>query len=138
MRATPPRPVTTGCGRGCARTRSRSVAHAFAFGPAHGLAITDALLREPSLRSYHLLPSARGDFLWKLGRLAEARAEFERAASLTQNARERTLLLERAAACGRGEESAKSSLPRFPHRGRRRRSRRACPRRPCRSTPSAC
>jgi predicted RNA polymerase sigma factor len=82
---------------------NRAVAHAFAFGPAYGLAITDALVREPSLRGYHLLPSVRGDFLWKLGRLAEARTELERAAALTQNARERALLLERAAACGRGE-----------------------------------
>jgi len=67
------------------------------------LAITDALLREPSLRGYHLLPSVRGDLLWKLVRLAGARAEFKRASSLTQNARERTLLQERAAACGSGE-----------------------------------
>jgi RNA polymerase sigma-70 factor, ECF subfamily len=81
---------------------NRAVAVAMARGPAAGLALTDALMGEPSLRSYHLLPSVRGDFLFKLGRLDEARAEFERAATLTQNARERRLLLERAAACGRG------------------------------------
>ena len=72
-----------------------------AFGPAAGLELVDALTAEPSLRSYHFLPSARGDLLAKLGRLEEARAEFERAASLTQNARERDLLLGRAAACSR-------------------------------------
>jgi RNA polymerase sigma-70 factor, ECF subfamily len=68
-------------------------------GPAAGLAIADLLLDEPSLRTYHLLPSVRADFLAKLGRVEEARAEYERAASLTRNARERDLLLERAAAC---------------------------------------
>ena len=68
-----------------------------AFGPAAGLALVDALTAEPSLESYHLLPSVRGDLLTKLGRFDEARAEFERAASLTRNARERKLLLERAA-----------------------------------------
>ena len=73
-----------------------------AFGPAAGLPIVDALASEPALRSYHLLPSVRGDLLAKLGRPDEARAEFERAASLTKNARERALLRERAAACGRG------------------------------------
>ena len=67
-----------------------------AFGPAAGLEIVDALTSEPALASYHLLPSVRGDLLAKLGRLNEARAEFERAASLTHNARERKLLLERA------------------------------------------
>jgi predicted RNA polymerase sigma factor len=71
-----------------------------AFGPAAGLEIVDALTSEPSLEAYHLLPTVRGDFLAKLGRLAEARAELERAASLTRNARERELLLERARACG--------------------------------------
>ena len=70
-----------------------------AFGPAAGLAIVDALVDEPALASYHLLPSVRGDLLAKLGRLDEARAEFERAAALTRNERERTLLLGRAAAC---------------------------------------
>jgi predicted RNA polymerase sigma factor len=71
-----------------------------AAGPAAGLALVDALAAEPSLKAYHLLPSVRGDLLQKLGRLPEARAEFERAASLTRNARERDLLLGRAAACG--------------------------------------
>ena len=74
-----------------------------AFGPAAGLAIVDALREEPSLESYHLLPSVRGDLLAKLGRRDEARTEFERAASLTRNARERTLLLARAAAAGTGQ-----------------------------------
>jgi RNA polymerase sigma factor (sigma-70 family) len=77
---------------------NRAVAYAMAFGPAAGLEIVDALTSEPSLESYHLLPSVRGDLLAKLGRFDEARAEFERAASLTRNARERQLLLERAAA----------------------------------------
>jgi predicted RNA polymerase sigma factor len=77
---------------------NRAVAYAMAFGPAAGLELIDALLAEPSLRTYHLLPSARGDLLARLGRLDEARAEFERAASLTRNTRERELLLERAAA----------------------------------------
>jgi RNA polymerase sigma factor (sigma-70 family) len=77
---------------------NRAVAVGMAFGPAAGLELVDALTSEPSLRSYHLLPSARADLLSKLGRSAEARAEFERAASLTQNERERALLLARAAA----------------------------------------
>jgi RNA polymerase sigma-70 factor, ECF subfamily len=81
---------------------NRAVAVAMAFGPAAGLELVDALLAEPLLEGYHLLPSVRGDFLEKLGRLDEARAEFERAASLTRNARERKLILERAAACRRG------------------------------------
>jgi RNA polymerase sigma factor (sigma-70 family) len=81
---------------------NRAVAVGMAFGPAAGLALVDALASEPSLRTYHFLPSARGDLLAKLGRSDEARVEFERAASLTQNARERDLLLERAAACARG------------------------------------
>jgi RNA polymerase sigma factor (sigma-70 family) len=80
---------------------NRAVALAMAFGPAAGLELVDRLTAEPSLRSYHLLPSVRGDLLAKLGRLEEARAEMERAASLTRNARERALLLERAAACAR-------------------------------------
>ena len=79
---------------------NRAVAVAMAFGPAAGLEIIESLTAERALASYHLLPSVRGDFLFKLGRMDEARAEFERAASLTRNARERTLLLERAAACG--------------------------------------
>lgn len=78
---------------------NRAVAVAMAFGPAAGLDIVDALTREASLENYHLLPSVRADFLFKLGRSAEARSEFERAASLTQNARERELLLGRARAC---------------------------------------
>ena len=79
---------------------NRAVAVSMASGPADGLAIVDALVGEPSLQNYHLLPSVRGDFLAKLGRNAEARDEFERAASLTRNERERALLLSRAAACG--------------------------------------
>ena len=67
-----------------------------------GLEVVDALMSEPALKTYHLLPSVRGDLLQKLGRLDEARAEFERAAALTQNERERKLLLDRAAACARG------------------------------------
>jgi RNA polymerase sigma-70 factor, ECF subfamily len=76
---------------------NRGVAVAMAFGPAAGLELVDALTSEPSLQSYHLLPSVRGDLLSKLGRFDEGRLEFERAASLTKNARERELLLERAA-----------------------------------------
>ena len=86
---------------------NRAVALAMAFGPAAGLALTDALLEEPSLAGYHLLPSVRGDLLERLGRVAEARAEFERAASLARNARERELLEARAAACA----SARGSGP---------------------------
>jgi predicted RNA polymerase sigma factor len=85
---------------------NRAVAVAMAFGPAAGLELADALISEPSLKNYHLLPSVRGDLLVKLGRLDEARAEFERAASLTRNARERELLLERAASCARGSAAA--------------------------------
>ncbi len=81
---------------------NRAVAVAMAFGPAAGLELVDALTAEPSLRGYHLLPSVRGDFLKKLSRFDEARAEFERAASLTRNARERELLLDRARACAVG------------------------------------
>jgi RNA polymerase sigma factor (sigma-70 family) len=81
---------------------NRAVALSMAFGPAAGLPIVDALVGEPALRGYHLLPSVRGDLLWKLGRVVEARAEFERAAALTRNARERELLLARAAACAAG------------------------------------
>jgi RNA polymerase sigma-70 factor (ECF subfamily) len=78
---------------------NRAVALAMAFGPAAGLELVDALTAEPALKHYHLLPSVRGDLLAKLGRYDEARAEFERAAALTRNGRERTLLLDRAAAC---------------------------------------
>lgn len=84
---------------------NRAVALAMAFGPAAGLEVVDALTVEPSLRNYHLLPSVRGDLLARLGRVDEACAEFKRAASLTRNARERDLLLERARTC------AASSLP---------------------------
>jgi RNA polymerase sigma factor (sigma-70 family) len=87
---------------------NRAVAVAMAFGPAAGLEIVDALVPEPALAGYHLLPSVRGDLLARLGRLDEARAELERAASLTRNARERNLLLERAAECAR---SAAGSSP---------------------------
>jgi predicted RNA polymerase sigma factor len=80
---------------------NRAVAVAMAVGPAAGLQIVDALVAEPSLGTYHLLPSVRGDLLAKLGRLDEARREFERAATLTRNARERSLLVDRAAACAR-------------------------------------
>jgi len=78
---------------------NRAVALSMAFGPAAGLELLDQLIAVPALRNYHLLPSVRGDFLAKLGRPAEARVEFERAAALTRNERERTLLLDRAAAC---------------------------------------
>lgn len=78
---------------------NRAVALAMAFGPAAGLELVDALMSEPSLKTYHLLPGVRGDLLARLGRFDEARAEFERAASLTRNAREREVLLKRAAAC---------------------------------------
>ena len=77
---------------------NRAVAVGMAYGPQAGLDLVDVLTGEPSLRDYHLLPSVRGDLLFKLGRRDEARAEFERAASLTQNARERALLLDRARA----------------------------------------
>jgi RNA polymerase sigma factor (sigma-70 family) len=78
---------------------NRAVAVGMAFGPAAGLELVDSLAREGSLENYHLLPSVRGDLLEKLSRFDEARAEFERAASLTRNARERELLLKRARAC---------------------------------------
>ena len=81
---------------------NRAVAVAMASGPAAGLALVDALTEEPSLKAYHLLPSVRGDLLRKIGRLDEARSEFERAASLTRNARERELLLNRARTCAGG------------------------------------
>jgi RNA polymerase sigma factor (sigma-70 family) len=79
---------------------NRAVALAMAHGPAAGLEIVDALTTEPSLKNYHLLPGVRGDLLARLGRFAEARAEFERAAALTRNVRERALLLERARTAG--------------------------------------
>ena len=80
---------------------NRAVAVAMAFGPAAGLELVETLTSEPSLKAYHLLPSVRGDFLFKLGRFTEAQAEFERAATLTRNARERELLLDRASVCSR-------------------------------------
>ena len=79
---------------------NRAVAVSRAYGPAAGLELADALTDVPALRGYHLLPTVRGDLLLQLGRRDEARAEFERAASLTRNARERALLLDRAASCG--------------------------------------
>ena len=83
---------------------NRAVAIAMAFGPAAGLELVEALTSNPTLKGYHLLPSVRGDLLAKLGRAREASAEFERAAALTRNARERALLLERASACASGSE----------------------------------
>jgi RNA polymerase sigma factor (sigma-70 family) len=80
---------------------NRAVAVGMAFGPAAGLELVDALGAEPTLKTYHLLPGVRGDLLAKLGRHAEARDEFERAASLTRNVRERELMLDRAARCAR-------------------------------------
>jgi predicted RNA polymerase sigma factor len=80
---------------------NRGVAVSMAFGPEAGLEIVDKLTKESSLKSYHLLPSVRGDLLMKVGRYDEAKSELERAASLTRNARERQLLLERAASCER-------------------------------------
>jgi len=85
---------------------NRAVAVAMAFGPAAGLGIVDTLTSERLLQGYHLLPSVRGDLLRKLGRLDEARVEFERAASLTRNLREHELLLERARACSDGSPDA--------------------------------
>jgi RNA polymerase sigma factor (sigma-70 family) len=79
---------------------NRAVAVTMAFGPEAGLELVDSLADEPALRGYHLLPGVRGDVLVRLGRLAEARQEFERAADLCQNERERELLLSRAVACG--------------------------------------
>jgi RNA polymerase sigma factor (sigma-70 family) len=81
---------------------NRAVAVAMAFGPARGLELVDALRSRPELRTYHLLPSVRGDLLARLGRPAEARAEFEHAAALTRNAQERSVLLRRAAECPPG------------------------------------
>src|SRR5437870_3997239 len=78
---------------------NRAVAVGMAFGPEAGLDLVDTLVTEGALRSYYLLPAVRGDLLRKLGRSEEARVEFERAASLTQNARERELLKRRAAEC---------------------------------------
>jgi predicted RNA polymerase sigma factor len=81
---------------------NRAVAVSMAHGPAAGLAIVERLTKEPALKDYHLLQSVRGDLLTKLGRFSEARAEFEKAAAMTRNAREKEMLLERAAACSHG------------------------------------
>jgi predicted RNA polymerase sigma factor len=78
---------------------NRAVAVAMAFGPQAGLDVVDKLIAEPALAGYHLLPSVRGDLLFKLGRLGEAKAEFEKAAALTRNEREKAFLEGRAAAC---------------------------------------
>jgi len=83
---------------------NRAVAVSMAYGPQPALEIVNRLLSEPSLQAYHLLPGVRGDFLFKLGRYEEARAEFERAAGLTSNAREQRLLLDRASACAQGAD----------------------------------
>ncbi|MFC7272872.1 RNA polymerase sigma factor [Paractinoplanes rhizophilus] len=90
---------------------NRAVALSMAYGPEAGLALLDQLTAVPALRSYHLLPSVRGDLLAKLGRPGEARAEFERAASLTRNERERTLLLNRAAGCDPGAPVSRPARP---------------------------
>jgi RNA polymerase sigma-70 factor (ECF subfamily) len=84
---------------------NRAVAVAMASGPAAGLALVDTLANEPLLRNYHLLPSVRGDLLSRLERHAEARDEFERAASLTRNTRERNMMQERAAASAKAAQS---------------------------------
>jgi RNA polymerase sigma factor (sigma-70 family) len=90
---------------------NRAVAVGMAEGPAAGLAVADALAAEPSLKNYHLLPSVRGDFLAKLGRHDEARAEFERAAGMTRNEREKALLLERAHASASARGTGAKFLP---------------------------
>ena len=79
---------------------NRAVAHSMAFGPEAGLKLVDEIAQAAALRNYAPLPAARGDFLFRAGRLAEARVQFERAASFTRNAREKAFLLKRAAACG--------------------------------------
>jgi predicted RNA polymerase sigma factor len=84
---------------------NRAVAIGMAFGPAAGLELVDRLTTDPALKAYHLLPSVRGDLLAKVGRFDEGRSEFERAASLTRNAREREVLLQRAADCAREARS---------------------------------
>jgi predicted RNA polymerase sigma factor len=90
---------------------NRAVAVGFATGPKAGLTIADALRDEPALREYHLLPSVRADLLAKLGRTDEARAELKRAAGLTQNEAERTLLLKRADALPTGPSRPVNGLP---------------------------
>jgi predicted RNA polymerase sigma factor len=89
---------------------NRAVAHSMAYGPQVGLERVDALLSEPSLKTYHLLPSVRGELLFKLGRLTEACEEFERAAGMTRNAREREFLLGRARACSSGAVASSGQL----------------------------
>jgi predicted RNA polymerase sigma factor len=86
---------------------NRAIANSMAFGPEAGLKLLDEIAGAEALRNYAPLPAARGDFLFRAGRLAEARAEFEAAAALTRNARERAFLLQRAAACD-GEAAAKT------------------------------
>ena len=78
---------------------NRAIAHSMAFGPEVGLRLVDEMAAAASLRNYAPLPAARGDFLFRAGRLAEARAEFQAAAKLTRNTRERAFLLARASAC---------------------------------------
>jgi RNA polymerase sigma factor (sigma-70 family) len=89
---------------------NRAVAVGMAYGPAAGLELVDALTSESVLKAYHLLPSVRGDLLAKLGRNEEARVEFERAAALTRNARERDLLLDRARACTHGQAETHTAI----------------------------
>jgi predicted RNA polymerase sigma factor len=79
---------------------NRAVAHSMAFGPEAGLKLVDEIAQAAALRNYAPLPAARGDFLFRAGRLAEARVQFEGAARLTRNAREKAFFLKRAAACG--------------------------------------
>ncbi|MGH8072634.1 MAG: RNA polymerase sigma factor [Lysobacter sp.] len=93
---------------------NRAVALGMVEGPAAGLALVDTLADEPALRQYHLLPAVRGDLLGKLGRFGEARLEFQRAAGLTRNERERALLLDRAAGCDSGEGGAGQAGPHTP------------------------
>jgi predicted RNA polymerase sigma factor len=85
---------------------NRAVALSMAYGPAAGLELVDGLTSEPALRTYHLLPAVRGDLLDRLGRWSEARAEFERAATLTRNAREREVLTRRAEGSARREAAS--------------------------------
>lgn len=93
---------------------NRAVALAMVFGPERGLDLVDELAGDPALRNYHLLPSVRGDLLVQLERFGEARAEFERAADLTRNERERALLLDRAAACAAGTATSAAAPPPTP------------------------
>lgn len=90
---------------------NRAVALSMAFGPATGLILVDELTSEPSLQQYHLLPSVRGDLLAKLGRFDETQEEFQRAASLTRNGRERALLLARASSCAATSTTARNGEP---------------------------